>query len=648
MKWLRGVALTIALMTLTLGSLASAASAAPQGPWVVPAADLSAAGQTAARQQVATGPDGTTTAVWQRSDGSNSIIQAATRAPGGSFETPVDLSASGEDARDPRIAISPDGTVTVVWRRSDGISVIIQAATRPPGGSFGTPVDLSASGQDANDVDVATAGDGTTTVAWQRSNGSNIMIQAATRPPGGSFGIPVDVSPAGSSSFAPDVAASSEGTTSIGWVRFNGSNSALELATRPPGGSFGAGAFVSASTVELGRASLVIAPDGTTTAVWQGTDGSNSIIQAATRPPGGSFGSVVDLSEAGQDAAFSFVPYGRSQVASGPDGETTVVWIRSNGVNEIVQAATRPPGGSFGTPVDLSGSGQDAVDPRVSTGSDGTSTVVWTRSNALNTIVQATSRTPGGSFGLQTDLSTPGGSAFIPQVATAADGSATAVWARFDGSNNIVQSASTAQPSPTLSVEKDGTGTGTVTSDPAGINCGTDCSEDYLSFTTVTLTATPDSGSSFTGWSGGGCSGTGTCEVTMLEATTVTADFTADPPPAGKPKLKIVNIQPKSRKVKRGKKAVFKVRVKNTGDATAKKLKLCTKGPKKLVKVPKCAKPGNLAAGKSKTVKVKVTVKKSAKKGKEGQTHFHRQGKRRKEQERQGDGEGEVARRICR
>ncbi len=252
--------LTVVMMVVSIafGAGASVSSATPQGPWVLPATDLSAADQTAARQHIATGPDGTTTAIWQRSDGNNSIIQAATRPPGGSFGTPVDLSASGEDATDPRIATSPDGTVTAVWRRSDGISVIIQAATRPPGGSFGTPVNLSASGQDANDVDVATAGDGTTTVAWQRSNGDNIMIQATTRTPDGSFGIPVDVSPAGSSSFAPDVAASSDGTTSIGWVRFNGSNSALELATRPPGGSFGAGTFVSASD---GRARPCLARD---------------------------------------------------------------------------------------------------------------------------------------------------------------------------------------------------------------------------------------------------------------------------------------------------------------------------------------------------------------------------------------------------
>jgi hypothetical protein len=76
-----------------------------------------------------------------------------------------------------------------------------------------------------------------------------------------------------------------------------------------------------------------------------------------------------------------------------------------------------------------------------------------------------------------------------------------------------------------LTVTKDGTGTGTVTSSPAGINCGADCSEAYDANTVVTLTATPGSFSTFTGWSGA-CSGTGSCVVTMDAAKSVNATFT--------------------------------------------------------------------------------------------------------------------------
>ena len=75
-----------------------------------------------------------------------------------------------------------------------------------------------------------------------------------------------------------------------------------------------------------------------------------------------------------------------------------------------------------------------------------------------------------------------------------------------------------------LTVSKTGTGSGTVTSSPAGINCGTDCTELYNSGTVVTLTAAAATGSSFAGWSGA-CTGTGTCTVTMNAAKSVTATF---------------------------------------------------------------------------------------------------------------------------
>jgi hypothetical protein len=78
---------------------------------------------------------------------------------------------------------------------------------------------------------------------------------------------------------------------------------------------------------------------------------------------------------------------------------------------------------------------------------------------------------------------------------------------------------------PTLTVSKSGAGSGTVTSSPAGINCGATCSAQFSSGTSVTLTATPAAGSTFTGWSGGGCSGTGTCTFSLTTDTTVTATF---------------------------------------------------------------------------------------------------------------------------
>jgi hypothetical protein len=79
-----------------------------------------------------------------------------------------------------------------------------------------------------------------------------------------------------------------------------------------------------------------------------------------------------------------------------------------------------------------------------------------------------------------------------------------------------------------LTVTKAGGGTGTVTSVPAGINCGVTCQSDFANGSTVTLTAAAAPGSVFTGWSGGGCSGTGTCVVKLSANTPVTATFQAN------------------------------------------------------------------------------------------------------------------------
>jgi len=88
---------------------------------------------------------------------------------------------------------------------------------------------------------------------------------------------------------------------------------------------------------------------------------------------------------------------------------------------------------------------------------------------------------------------------------------------------------------PLLTVEKKGTGSGKVTSSPAGIDCGFTCSHKFNLEEKVTLTATESKGSIFDGWSGSGCSGTGTCVVTMSEAKKVTSTFTALPQAVVKP-----------------------------------------------------------------------------------------------------------------
>ena len=82
----------------------------------------------------------------------------------------------------------------------------------------------------------------------------------------------------------------------------------------------------------------------------------------------------------------------------------------------------------------------------------------------------------------------------------------------------------------TLTVNKQGSGDGTVTSDPAGISCGPGCGTAQASYqrgTTVTLTATADQGSSFNDWHGGPCDNSSalTCQVGLNDNQTLSAHF---------------------------------------------------------------------------------------------------------------------------
>ena len=103
----------------------------------------------------------------------------------------------------------------------------------------------------------------------------------------------------------------------------------------------------------------------------------------------------------------------------------------------------------------------------------------------------------------------------------------------IQGYLNEVDASSTAgiTPAPvteyslTIDASTINEGSGLITSQPAGIDCGNTCTYEFDSGAQVTLTAAPGAATTFGGWSGA-CTGTGTtCTVTMSSAETVKAIF---------------------------------------------------------------------------------------------------------------------------
>ncbi len=134
----------------------------------------------------------------------------------------------------------------------------------------------------------------------------------------------------------------------------------------------------------------------------------------------------------------------------------------------------------------------------------------------------------------------------VKLIATPAPGSEFAHWSggtcsgtgpceRKINSNRTVNAVFKAVGNRPLTVSKAGSGSGVVTSKPAAIECGQTCSSELDASTKIALHAIPAVGSTFTGWSGEGCSGTGSCKVLMNEARNVTATFAqgSGPKPQG-------------------------------------------------------------------------------------------------------------------
>jgi hypothetical protein len=429
----------IAILASALLAIAAATAVAVMGPWRLPAADISPAGLDATAPAVAVGPDGAAVAAWSQAVPGGGLVQAATRPPGGAFGPPEDLSAFTGLGRDPQVAIGPDGTAFVVWLETiSGINVI-RARVREAGqAQFGPPVTLSDPAAVALPARLGVGPDGTATVAWPQAVGPETRARVRTRPPGGQFGPPEDLSATGGTASDVQVDTGGDGTTAVVW-RF-GALPVTQAAVRPPGGAFGPAVTVGPSGRPARDPDVAVAPDGSVTVIFAATDGANDIAQSVTRPPGGVFGSPTDVvSQLGVDASLT-------RVVAGPDGTVTALWRRGPLNGWEIEAAVRPPGGVFADPVRLSPLGHVGDTPRLAAAPDGTVTALWTGIAGGEITITSAVRLPGGAFAPGAVLSDPAGPASLPDVAAAPDGSAVAVWVRNDGSAVRVQAAVTASP----------------------------------------------------------------------------------------------------------------------------------------------------------------------------------------------------------
>ena len=210
------------------GSLLAAAPAGAASTWLAPV-NLSGAGQDVLGPQVDVDAQGNAVTVWARSNGSRMIAQGAVRPAGGAWQAAVDLSAGGTDGFHQQIAVDAQGNAIAVWNRG----VYVQVAERPVGGAWRTPLNLSLVGGSATTPQVSVDPRGNAMAVWSRGNGADDIIQAASRPAGGSWTTPVDISVAGQDANTSQVALDRHGNAVAVWSRFNGANTITQAALHP-------------------------------------------------------------------------------------------------------------------------------------------------------------------------------------------------------------------------------------------------------------------------------------------------------------------------------------------------------------------------------------------------------------------------------
>jgi virginiamycin B lyase len=323
----------------------------------------------------------------------------------------------------------------------------------------------------------------------------------------------------------PDGALWFTGAGNIGRITTAGSITEYPL---PTSGSFSQGAVA-----------ITTGPDGALWFTWNIVDSGgigritttgaiteygvgNSSVTGITAGPDGALWFTGFVCGIGCDSGFigrittagTITQYGApgvpNGITTGPDGALWFAFARSrtstspNGIGRIttsgVQTEYPIPSGN--------------IPNGITSGPDG---ALWFTEQAASKIGRIT------TAGVITEFSTPTSASQPDQIATGPDGR---LWFTEQGANQI--GAFTQLANYTLSIVPSGTGAGTVTSNQPGINCGATCSAGYYPTTQVTLSAVATTGSTFAGWSGGGCSGTNPCTVTLTANTAVTATFVQD------------------------------------------------------------------------------------------------------------------------
>jgi hypothetical protein len=431
---------------LALFGVGASPAVASTGTWSTPT-NVSALGAGGFGQQVASNDSGHVVVTWYSFDATTMV--SSSQDGGLTWSTPASLSAPGGDAYGQRVSLNAAGQAVVVWQRLDGSYNIIQSSSSNDSGlTWSSPVDISQAGTSSSYAELALDASGNAVVVWQHSAGSNSVIQSAeSSNAGGSWSIPENVSLSGGDAYGADVALDESGHAVAVWHRYNGANNIVQASSSSDtGSSWSSPVDLSSVGGSATFAQVGLNSSGKAVVVWKRSNGSNDIVQASfSANSGATWNPAGDLSDAGANAA-------SPRLALDSNSNAVAVWNRSDGSNEIVQAAKSVDGGATWTiPMNLSEPGEDASAPQVSLIAAGGAIAIWQRALGSDVVIQASVSTDAGAtWSIPENISQPEGDAFDAQVRLDSEGNAVAVWYRYSPGVDIQASRFLGPTSPSL------------------------------------------------------------------------------------------------------------------------------------------------------------------------------------------------------
>jgi hypothetical protein len=264
---------------------------------------------TGAQFDVAMNGAGDGLVAWTKVAGGRAYATVATRRPSGGFDPPVDVSGDpAHDAVDAKAAINDRGDAVISYDQSDGFNTRLRVVSRPHGGLFTTPADVSPAGINANYGAAAIASGGDVVVSWNTNGATNMRAGTLAAP----FTAPItSVTPSGT---RPVTVIAPDGSATVLFAGFGTDGSPQLLATmRGPGGAFGEPATVARNVSGL-SGNIAYGPSGSdaagdVVASWT-TDGTQVGLSVYDRAPPELRGlSVPGSGTAGGAVAFSVAPW---------------------------------------------------------------------------------------------------------------------------------------------------------------------------------------------------------------------------------------------------------------------------------------------------------------------------------------------------